>query len=106
MASFEIFKDISGVAGFFAGTFGAVYAWFQTRSKTNDARHDAHDDRLTRLEHQVSGMPGKDDLHEIKVTLAAALARLEARMDAAQQAESRNSAMLDRIDAYLRGDRA
>ena len=57
-----------------------------------------HDRRIQTLEHEINHMPGKDEIHEVKVEITevrGALSRLE-------EALSGTSKTVERIDEYLR----
>jgi septal ring factor EnvC (AmiA/AmiB activator) len=65
-----------------------IYTWFTARSKINEQRLSGHERKLTehdrrvqKLENDVSHLPSKDDVHELRLEVSSikgSIGRLEA----------------------------
>lgn len=53
-------------AGFLLSFGAIIYTWFATRSK----KVEALEGRVQRMESQIATMPGRDEVHDIKLKLA------------------------------------
>lgn len=84
---------------------GAIYAWITTRSKANGAEIEkiketlrGQGDRLTSVEGELRHMPAKDDVTELKLTIA----ELKGSVAVFGEALGGVQRTVSRIDTYLR----
>ena len=88
-----------------------VFAWFRTRRhavderfKAGSDRMDRHELRITSLEQSLKGMPSREDVHKIELSmerLNGTMGRMEAVLEGNQQIMSRLEAIVSRHEDHL-----
>ncbi|TNJ40481.1 DUF2730 family protein [Phaeobacter sp. B1627] len=89
----------------------AVYAWIGTRRsnvderfRTGKERMDRHEQRLTRLEHDLADVPSKDDLHHIQLSMSeinGTMKQMAAVMEGNQKIMTRLETVVFRHEDHL-----
>lgn len=81
-----------------------VIAWFRTRKqdveakfKVGSKRMDGLDRRIAKAEQEIAAMPGKDDLHEVKI----ALAEMAGEMKAMAASQRSTNDLLRRLETVV-----
>ncbi|WP_315900651.1 DUF2730 family protein [Mameliella alba] len=78
------------------------------RFKAGSDRMDRHEIRIARLEQTVSGLPSKDDVHNIQLSIAemtGSLGRMEAVMEGNAKIMQRLETIVSRHEDHLLNDR-
>lgn len=88
-----------------------VFAWMRTRRqdvearmKAGDQKFEAHDLRISRLEQTVLGMPGKDDMHTLQISLTSMhgdLREMRATMKGSNEIMRRLETIVTRHEDHL-----
>lgn len=78
------------------------------RFKAGSDRMDRHESRIQTLEQTVSGLPSREDVHRIQLSIAemtGSLGRMEAVMEGNAKIMSRLEAIVSRHEDHLLNDR-
>jgi hypothetical protein len=104
-------KDLASVAGFLLAIATAVYTFFATRRakvderfKAGSDRMDRHELRLHALEQTVQGLPSREDIHKIELSMsniAGTMGRMEAVMEGNAQIMQRLETIVTRHEDHL-----
>ncbi len=89
----------------------AIIGWIRSirtaiddRASAISARLDRHDHRLSTAEQTLQGMPGKDDLHDLRLALEGLrgdMREVRAAQHAAIEANKRQEIVVQRVEQYL-----
>lgn len=107
----NIALDLTVTMGVIVTCVIAIVGWVQMgRKATNDrigstnARLDRHEHRISAVEQTVMGLPGKDDLHDLRIALEGLrgdMKEVRAAQSAAVDASRRQEVVVQRVEQYL-----
>lgn len=103
--------DLTVTMGVIVTVVIAIVGWVHSRQKRTDdaigsvgARVDRHESRLVAVEQTVTGLPGKDDIHDLRLSLEAFrgdLKEVKASQSAMTESVQRNEVVTRRLEQYL-----
>ena len=76
----------------------------RTLGQEHGARLDRHDKRLTSVEQVVVGLPGKDDIHDLRIALEGLrgdMKEVRAAQTASAEVSRRQEVVVQRVEQYL-----
>lgn len=103
--------DLTVTMGVIVTVVLAIVGWVHSRQKRNDdataaitARIDRHEARIVTVEQTVTGLPGKDDIHALHLSLEGFrgdLREVRAAQSAMTESVQRNELVTRRLEQYL-----
>jgi len=107
----NIALDLTVTMGVIVTVVIAIVGWVQMgRKATNDriastnGRLDRHEHRISTVEQTVMGLPGKDDLHDLRIALEGLrgdMKEVRAAQAAAVDASRRQEVVIQRVEQHL-----
>jgi len=103
--------DLTVTMGVIVTLVIAIVGWIKSMRKAIDdraaelsARLDRHDHRISAAEQTLQGLPGKDDLHDLRLALEGLrgdMREVRAAQHAAIEANKRQEIVVQRVEQYL-----
>jgi len=103
--------DLTVTMGVIVTVVLAIVGWVHTRQKRTDdamaalaARVDRHENRLTLMDQIVTGLPGKDDMHDLRIALEGLrgdVKEVRVALTASNDASRRQEVVVQRVEQYL-----
>lgn len=103
--------DLTVTMGVIVTLVIAIISWVRSMRKGIDdrvagvaARLDRHDHRISATEQTLTGLPAKDDLHDLRIALEGLrgdMKEVRAAQTAATEATRRQEIVVQRVEQYL-----
>lgn len=103
--------DLTVTMGVIVTVVLAIVGWVHSRQRRTDdaisavtARVDRHENRLTSMEQTVTGLPGKDDMHDLRIALEGLrgdVKEVRVALSASNDASRRQEVVVQRVEQYL-----